>query len=115
MLQFGKAHRQVFTDEVATSKMTDPNHCPKVDYGRNINDADVAIIGAGISGKTYTTSRHCIQHKLTIGVLGMCTAIDMIRRGGERNFIIFEKSNQVGGTWNDNVYPGCCCDGIASC
>lgn len=35
----------------------------------------------------------------------------MIKGGQGRNFVIVEKGNQVGGTWNDNVYPGCCCDG----
>ena len=34
----------------------------------------------------------------------------MIKAGSGRNFIIVEKSSQVGGTWNDNRYPGCCCD-----
>ena len=46
--------------------------------------------------------------------IGMCIAIDLIKRGNQRNFLIFEKSNQVGGTWNDNVFPGCCCDGTFS-
>lgn len=61
----------------------------------NINtaprDGVVLIIGAGISG--------------------ICTAIDLIRHNKTRNFIIVEKSTQVGGTWNDSRYPGCCCDG----
>ncbi|CZS94142.1 related to flavin-binding monooxygenase [Rhynchosporium agropyri] len=70
--------------------MSDPNPSPKVDYGRNTNRADVLIVGAGLSG--------------------MITAIDMIRKGNGRNFIIVEKGNQVGGTWNDQRYPGCCCD-----
>ncbi|KAI4129002.1 MAG: hypothetical protein LQ338_002469 [Usnochroma carphineum] len=71
--------------------MTDPNPYPKVDYGRNINSPDVLIIGAGISG--------------------ICTAIDLIRSGRGSSFVIIEKGNQaVGGTWNDNIYPGCCCD-----
>ncbi|KAK0130124.1 hypothetical protein ONS96_000651 [Cadophora gregata f. sp. sojae] len=70
--------------------MSDPNSSPTVDYGRNTNRADVLIIGAGISGMTI--------------------AIDMIRKGNGRNFIIVEKGNQVGGTWNDQRYPGCCCD-----
>ncbi|CAF9929277.1 MAG: hypothetical protein ALECFALPRED_004289 [Alectoria fallacina] len=70
--------------------MTDPNPYPKAVYGRNANSPDVLIIGAGISG--------------------LCTAIDMIKSGQGRNFVIVEKSNQVGGTWNDNIYPGCCCD-----
>jgi hypothetical protein len=30
--------------------MTDPNPWPKVDYGRNTNNADVLIVGAGLSG-----------------------------------------------------------------
>lgn len=38
----------------------------------------------------------------------------MIKGGSGRNFIIIEKSDQVGGTWNDNIYPGCCCDGVLS-
>jgi len=70
--------------------MSDPNPSPTVEYGRNTNRADVLIIGAGISGMT--------------------TAIEMIRKGNGRNFIIVEKGNQVGGTWNDQRYPGCCCD-----
>jgi len=69
--------------------MTDPSPYPTADYGRNTNRADVLIIGAGISGMT--------------------TAIEMIRKGNGRNFIIVEKGNQVGGTWNDQRYPGCCC------
>ncbi|KAL2059946.1 hypothetical protein VTL71DRAFT_10101 [Oculimacula yallundae] len=70
--------------------MSDPNPTPTVNYGRNTNRADVLIVGAGLSGMT--------------------TAIDMIRKGNGRNFIIVEKGNQVGGTWNDQRYPGCCCD-----
>jgi cation diffusion facilitator CzcD-associated flavoprotein CzcO len=69
--------------------MSDPNPSPTFDYGRNTNRADVLIIGAGLSGMT--------------------TAIEMIRKGNGRNFIIVEKGNQVGGTWNDQRYPGCCC------
>lgn len=32
-----------------------------------------------------------------------------------RNFVILEKSAGLGGTWKDNKYPGCCCDGMAVC
>lgn len=38
-------------------------------------------------------------------------AIDLIKRNQCRNFVILEKGSSVGGTWNDNKYPGCCCDG----
>lgn len=37
-------------------------------------------------------------------------AIKLLDRGIS-DFIILEKSNGFGGTWKDNVYPGCCCDG----
>lgn len=53
-------------------------------------DNDVLIIGGGMSG---------------IG-----TAVQLIRTHGTRNFEIIEKSNQVGGTWWTNSYPGCGCD-----
>ncbi|KAJ5635853.1 uncharacterized protein N7484_009166 [Penicillium longicatenatum] len=57
---------------------------------KDFTQATVVIIGAGISG--------------------MCMAIDLIKRNKCRNFVILEKGSSVGGTWNDNKYPGCCCD-----
>ena len=59
---------------------------------KDFTAASVVIIGGGISG--------------------ICTAIDLIQRNRCRNFVILEKSSSVGGTWNDNKYPGCCCDGM---
>lgn len=41
-------------------------------------------------------------------------AIDLIKQNKCHNFIIVEKSSGVGGTWYDNKYPGCCCDGMSS-
>ncbi|HEY2503257.1 MAG TPA: NAD(P)/FAD-dependent oxidoreductase [Mycobacterium sp.] len=49
----------------------------------------VAIIGAGMSGL-------CMAAKL------QDTGID--------SFTIFEKADEVGGTWRDNTYPGLSCD-----
>jgi cation diffusion facilitator CzcD-associated flavoprotein CzcO len=48
----------------------------------------VAIVGTGFSG------------------LGMAVALK--QRGID--FIVFERGNDVGGTWRDNTYPGCQCD-----
>lgn len=48
-------------------------------------DFSVAIIGAGMSG--------------------LCAAIRL--QQAEIPFTIFEKSDDVGGTWHDNRYPGC--------
>ncbi|KAH7405951.1 hypothetical protein DE146DRAFT_779382, partial [Phaeosphaeria sp. MPI-PUGE-AT-0046c] len=53
-------------------------------------DTEVLIIGAGMSG------------------LGL--AVQIIRKFGVRNFELIEKSEDVGGTWLANTYPGCGCD-----
>ncbi|KAJ5859371.1 hypothetical protein N7534_004648 [Penicillium rubens] len=61
---------------------------------KDFTNATVVIIGAGISG--------------------MCMAIDLIKRNKTQNFVVLERSSSVGGTWNDNKYPGCCCDVFSS-
>jgi cation diffusion facilitator CzcD-associated flavoprotein CzcO len=50
---------------------------------------DVAIVGAGFAG------------------LG--TAIKL-RQAGRHDFVVLEKADEVGGTWEANTYPGCQCD-----
>jgi cation diffusion facilitator CzcD-associated flavoprotein CzcO len=50
---------------------------------------DVAIIGAGFGG------------------LG---AAIRLRQAGVPDFLVFEKADEVGGTWQANTYPGCACD-----
>lgn len=49
----------------------------------------VLIIGAGFSG------------------LGIAAMLD---KSGIRDWVILERSTDVGGTWRDNTYPGCACD-----
>lgn len=49
----------------------------------------IAILGAGFSG------------------IGMAIRL---RQSGIRDFVIFERAEQVGGVWRDNEYPGCACD-----
>jgi cation diffusion facilitator CzcD-associated flavoprotein CzcO len=51
---------------------------------------EVIIIGGGVSG------------------LGM--AVQLKRLLGHDNFTIYEKSDNIGGTWWHNRYPGCACD-----
>lgn len=53
-------------------------------------DVQVLVIGAGMSG---------------IGI-----GIQLQRQHGVRDFEIIEKSDDVGGTWFLNTYPGCGCD-----
>ncbi|OCH85373.1 FAD/NAD-binding domain-containing protein [Obba rivulosa] len=50
----------------------------------------VAIIGGGIGGLTF--------------------GIGLKRQLGFHNFTIYEQGADIGGTWRDNTYPGCCSD-----
>ncbi len=52
-------------------------------------DFEVGIIGAGFGG------------------LAMALRL---QKEGRESFVIFERANEVGGTWRDNTYPGCACD-----
>ena len=53
------------------------------------SDIDVAIIGGGFSG------------------LGMAIRL---RQAGLDDFVVLERADEVGGTWQANTYPGCACD-----
>ncbi len=50
---------------------------------------EVAVIGSGFAG------------------LGMAIRL---KQDGVENFVVLERAAEVGGTWRDNHYPGCCCD-----
>ncbi len=52
-------------------------------------DADVLIIGAGFGG------------------LGMAIRL---KRSRKASFLVLERGAELGGTWRDNIYPGCACD-----
>lgn len=43
------------------------------------------------------------------GFSGLGAAISL-RRAGHHDFVVLERSPDVGGTWWDNTYPGCRCD-----
>ena len=43
------------------------------------------------------------------GMSGLCMAIKL-QDAGIDSFTIFEKADEVGGTWRDNTYPGLSCD-----
>lgn len=43
------------------------------------------------------------------GFAGIIAALRL--KGANRDsFVIFERAGEVGGTWRDNIYPGCACD-----
>src|SRR3954462_13852761 len=43
------------------------------------------------------------------GFAGLATAIKL-DEAGERDFLVVERGNDVGGTWRDNTYPGAAFD-----
>jgi cation diffusion facilitator CzcD-associated flavoprotein CzcO len=43
------------------------------------------------------------------GFSGLCMAIKLLE-SGMKDFLLIEKSDDIGGTWYDNRYPGCACD-----
>ncbi|MDX6239947.1 MAG: hypothetical protein QOG10_4762 [Kribbellaceae bacterium] len=43
------------------------------------------------------------------GFAGLCMGIKL-RQAGIEDFVIYEKADDLGGTWRDNTYPGCACD-----
>ena len=43
------------------------------------------------------------------GAAGMMQAIKL-REAGFDDLVIYEKANEVGGTWRENRYPGIACD-----
>lgn len=57
--------------------------------GAHSSTPTIAIIGAGLSG--------------------MCMAIKL-KEAGIHSFTLYEKAENVGGTWRDNTYPGVACD-----
>ena len=43
------------------------------------------------------------------GFAGLVAAL-RLKKSGRESFVIFERAAEVGGTWRDNIYPGCACD-----
>jgi len=51
--------------------------------------ADIVIVGSGFAG-------------LGMGI--------RLKKAGITDFVVLERAADLGGTWRDNVYPGCACD-----
>ena len=64
---------------------------------------DIAIVGAGLGGVCAAIRLRATQGS-TGGAGGAGDA------GGAARIVVLERASQVGGTWRDNVYPGCACD-----
>ncbi|MFF4434015.1 flavin-containing monooxygenase [Streptomyces sp. NPDC001513] len=54
-------------------------------------------------------TRHLRVAVIGTGFSGLGTAIRLLQSGID-DFLVFERADEVGGTWRDNSYPGCACD-----
>ena len=52
---------------------------------------------------------HCKTAIIGAGFGGLCMAMTL-KRAGIKDFLIYEKSAGLGGTWRANTYPGAACD-----
>lgn len=55
------------------------------------------------------TSNHNRIAIVGTGFSGIAAAVEL-RRKGETDLVLYERSGEMGGTWRDNDYPGCACD-----
>jgi cyclohexanone monooxygenase len=58
---------------------------------------------------TSTLPSHVSTLVVGAGFGGLGMAIKLTQRG-ERDFLVLERGDDVGGTWRDNTYPGAACD-----
>ncbi|GAA6054351.1 hypothetical protein JCM3770_003330 [Rhodotorula araucariae] len=56
------------------------------------------------------TKEHYTAIVMGAGISGMATAIQIKRKLGLDDVLVYEKTSDVGGTWNVNRYPGAACD-----
>jgi cation diffusion facilitator CzcD-associated flavoprotein CzcO len=61
------------------------------------------------SEPTLDEQRHFHVVIVGAGFSGVGAAIKLLETG-ERDFVVLEAANEVGGVWRDNIYPGCGCD-----
>ncbi|MCB8913081.1 NAD(P)/FAD-dependent oxidoreductase [Rhodococcus rhodochrous] len=60
-----------------------------------------------IMGNTTVTDNHIAI--IGTGFSGICAAIKL-KEAGIEDFVIYERADDIGGTWRDNTYPGAACD-----
>jgi cation diffusion facilitator CzcD-associated flavoprotein CzcO len=62
-----------------------------------------------MSANGSAPQRHFDTVVVGAGFAGIGAAIKLEEAGFD-DFVVLEKSDNVGGTWRDNTYPGCACD-----
>jgi cation diffusion facilitator CzcD-associated flavoprotein CzcO len=64
---------------------------------------------ASVEPVTEAGTRHVRIGIVGAGFGGLGMAI-RLRQAGERDFVVWERAADIGGTWRANTYPGCQCD-----
>ncbi|MBA3782193.1 MAG: NAD(P)/FAD-dependent oxidoreductase [Nocardioides sp.] len=62
-----------------------------------------------MSTQQRTLPRHVRHLVIGAGFAGLGAAIKL-NEAGERDFVVLEKGDDIGGTWRANTYPGAACD-----
>jgi cation diffusion facilitator CzcD-associated flavoprotein CzcO len=68
-----------------------------------------AVVRNGTKEVTVEARRRVHTAIVGAGFGGIGTGIKLTENG-HRDFLIFDRGDDVGGTWRDNTYPGCACD-----
>jgi cation diffusion facilitator CzcD-associated flavoprotein CzcO len=72
-----------------------------------VSDGDAASTAQSATGASAPVDVFAVIVGSGFAGLGVAIALE---RAGIRDFVVLEKSDAIGGTWRDNVYPGCACD-----
>lgn len=70
--------------------------------------------GTIISNRSVDSVRPLKVICIGAGISGILAAINLPKQVQKLDLIIYEKNEELGGTWFENKYPGCACGGYSS-
>ena len=86
------------------------NGSPIDDDAESLYEAELALDGADLRRPAWTVSEISPRTHVTVGIVGAgmsgIIAAHRLRQAGVE-VVVFEKNDDVGGTWLENDYPGC--------
>ena len=86
------------------------NGSPIDDDAESLYEAELALDGADVRRPAWTVSEISPHTRVVVGIVGAgmsgIIAAHRLRQAGVE-VVVFEKNDDVGGTWLENDYPGC--------
>ena len=86
------------------------NGAPIDDDAESLYEAELALDGTDLRRPTWTVDEISPRAHVTVGIVGAgmsgIIAAHRLRQAGV-DVVVFEKNDDVGGTWLENDYPGC--------